>query len=92
MNLLQEKEHELQQQGLPWRDVFFSCRPSTGNLKYGTSKMYNGRLRKMVLMTLCDKCTKNEEYHTCKECNPHLCMSCFNTVHFDIMLQELAKD
>jgi hypothetical protein len=35
-------------------------------------------------MTLCDRCTKNEEYHTCKECNQHLCMGCFNTVHFGI--------
>jgi hypothetical protein len=35
-------------------------------------------------MTLCDKCTKNEEYHTCSECNQHLCMNCFNTVHFGI--------
>jgi hypothetical protein len=35
-------------------------------------------------MILCDKCTKNEEYHTCSECNQHLCISCFNTVHFGI--------
>ena len=35
-------------------------------------------------MTLCDKCTKNEEYHTCSECNQRLCMSCFNMVHFGI--------
>ena len=35
-------------------------------------------------MTLCEKCSKNEEYHTCSECNQHLCMSCFNMVHFGI--------
>ena len=35
-------------------------------------------------MTSCEKCSKNEEYHTCLECNQHLCMSCFNMVHFGI--------
>jgi hypothetical protein len=35
-------------------------------------------------MIFCDKCTKNEEYHTCSECNQHLCISCFNRVHFGI--------
>src|ERR687887_215495 len=35
-------------------------------------------------MTLCERCTKNEEYHTCSGCNQHLCMSCFNMVHFGI--------
>ncbi len=35
-------------------------------------------------MTLCERCTKNEEYHTCSECNQRLCMSCFNMVHFGI--------
>jgi hypothetical protein len=35
-------------------------------------------------MTICERCTKNEEYHTCSQCNQHLCMICFNTVHFGI--------
>ena len=35
-------------------------------------------------MTLCERCTKNEEYHTCSACNQRLCMSCFNMVHFGI--------
>jgi hypothetical protein len=35
-------------------------------------------------MTLCDRCTKNEEYHTCIGCKQHLCMTCFNIVHFGI--------
>ena len=33
---------------------------------------------------MCERCTKNEVYHMCSECNQHLCMSCFNTVHFGI--------
>ena len=35
-------------------------------------------------MTLCERCTKNEEYHTCSACNQHLCISCFNIIHFGI--------
>ena len=35
-------------------------------------------------MTLCEKCTKSEEYHNCSICNQHLCLDCFNTVHFVI--------
>ena len=42
-------------------------------------------------MTLCEKCTKNEEYHTCSECNQHLCMTCFNTVHFGINAPRSGK-
>ena len=35
-------------------------------------------------MTVCQKCSKREEYHTCSTCNQHLCIECFNTVHFGI--------
>src|SRR5690242_3749556 len=35
-------------------------------------------------MTLCERCTKNEEYHTCIGCKQHLCMTCFNIVHFGV--------
>jgi hypothetical protein len=41
-------------------------------------------------MTLCERCSKNEEYCTCSECNQHSCMICFNMVHFGINAQELA--
>ena len=42
-------------------------------------------------MTLCERCTKKEEYHTCSTCNQHLCMSCFNTVHFGINAPRAGK-
>lgn len=42
-------------------------------------------------MTLCERCTKNEEYHTCLTCNQHLCMTCFNTVHFGINAPRASK-
>jgi hypothetical protein len=35
-------------------------------------------------MTVCEKCSKHEEYHSCSKCNQHLCIECFNTVHFGI--------
>lgn len=35
-------------------------------------------------MVICEKCDKNEEYHSCSICNQHLCLDCFNTVHFGI--------
>jgi hypothetical protein len=35
-------------------------------------------------MTACEKCSKHEEYHSCSTCNQHLCIECFNTVHFGI--------
>ena len=35
-------------------------------------------------LTVCEKCTKHEEYHSCSKCNQHLCIKCFNTVHFGI--------
>ena len=42
-------------------------------------------------MTLCERCTKNEEYHTCTTCNQHLCMTCINTVHFGINAPRAGK-
>ncbi|MDQ3868906.1 MAG: hypothetical protein M3250_05025 [Thermoproteota archaeon] len=42
-------------------------------------------------MTLCERCTKNEEYHTCSECNKRLCRICFNTVHFGINAPRAGK-
>lgn len=42
-------------------------------------------------MTLCERCTKNEEYHTCSTCNQHLCMGCFNTIHFGINAPRTGK-
>jgi len=35
-------------------------------------------------MTVCEKCSKHEEYHSCSKYNQHLCIECFNTVHFGI--------
>ena len=35
-------------------------------------------------MAVCQKCSKNEEYHSCSTCNQRLCIECFNTVHFGI--------
>jgi hypothetical protein len=42
-------------------------------------------------MTLCEKCSKHEEYHTCSTCNQHLCVECFNTVHFGINAPRVSK-
>jgi hypothetical protein len=42
-------------------------------------------------MTLCEKCSKHEEYHTCSTCNQHLCIECFNTVHFGINAPRVSK-
>jgi hypothetical protein len=42
-------------------------------------------------MTLCEKCSKHEEYHTCSTCNQHLCIGCFNTVHFGINAPRVSK-
>jgi hypothetical protein len=36
------------------------------------------------MTTLCERCTKNEEYPAYLGDNQHLCMSCFNMVHFGI--------
>ena len=35
-------------------------------------------------MTVCEKCRKHQEYHTCLTCNQPLCIECFNMVHFVI--------
>ena len=35
-------------------------------------------------MAIGEKCNKNEEYHSCSTCSQHLCLDCFNTVHFGI--------
>lgn len=42
-------------------------------------------------MTACERCNKNEEYHTCTMCNQHLCISCFNMVHFGINAPRASK-
>ncbi len=42
-------------------------------------------------MTVCERCIKKEEYHTCSTCNQHLCMSCFNTIHFGINSPRTSK-
>ena len=42
-------------------------------------------------MTLCQKCSKHEEYHICSTCNQHLCIECFNTVHFGINAPRVSK-
>jgi hypothetical protein len=36
------------------------------------------------MTTLCERCTKNEEYPEYLGDNQHLCMSCFNLIHFGI--------
>ena len=40
---------------------------------------------------LCELCSKQQEYHTCSTCNKHLCMSCFNTIHFGINAPRSGK-
>ena len=42
-------------------------------------------------MTVCEGCSKHEEYHTCSTCNQHLCIECFNTVHFGINSPRSSK-
>ena len=42
-------------------------------------------------MTVCERCSKHEEYHTCSTCNQHLCIECFNTVHFGINAPRVSK-
>jgi hypothetical protein len=44
-----------------------------------------------VAMTVCGRCNKREEYHTCSTCNEHLCMTCFNMVHFGINAPRASK-
>ncbi len=42
-------------------------------------------------MTVCERCSKQEVYHTCSTCNQHLCIECFNTVHFGINAPRASK-
>jgi hypothetical protein len=42
-------------------------------------------------MTVCEKCSKNEEYHTCPTCNQRLCITCFNMIHFGINAPRAGK-
>ncbi|HEX2306238.1 MAG TPA: hypothetical protein VHH33_08110 [Nitrososphaeraceae archaeon] len=42
-------------------------------------------------MTVCERCSKHQEYHTCSTCNQHLCIDCFNTVHFGINSPRASK-
>ncbi|SRR6476620_3999981 len=42
-------------------------------------------------MTLCERCSKNEEYHICLSCNQHLCIACFNTIHFGVNAPRAGK-
>ena len=42
-------------------------------------------------MTICERCNKHEEYHTCSRCNQHLCIQCFNMVHFGINAPRAGK-
>ena len=36
-------------------------------------------------------CERHDEYHTCSTCNQHLCIECFNTVHFGINAPRVSK-
>lgn len=42
-------------------------------------------------MTLCERCGKHQVYHTCSTCNQHLCIDCFNTIHFGITAPRAGK-
>ena len=42
-------------------------------------------------MSTCERCKKNEEYHICSICDQHLCISCFNTVHFGVNAPRSGK-
>jgi len=44
-----------------------------------------------LIMALCERCNKHEEYHTCSMCNQRLCITCFNTVHFGIKAPRSGK-
>jgi len=36
-------------------------------------------------------CRRGEEYHTCSKCARHLCINCFNTIHFGIGAPRAGK-
>jgi hypothetical protein len=41
---------------------------------------------------LCELCNKNERYHICTESNnQHLCLTCFNKLHFGINAPRTGK-
>lgn len=40
---------------------------------------------------LCEVCNKKEEYHTCVACGKHVCIDCFNTIHFGIGAPRTGK-
>jgi hypothetical protein len=41
---------------------------------------------------LCELCNKNERYHICTESNnQHLCLTCFNRLHFGINAPRTGK-
>jgi hypothetical protein len=42
-------------------------------------------------MTLCEVCNKKEEYHSCLACGKHVCIGCFNTIHFGIGAPRAGK-
>ena len=42
-------------------------------------------------MPVCEKCSTHQEYHTCSTCNQHLCIECFNMVHFGINAPRSTK-
>lgn len=45
----------------------------------------------MINLTSCEICGKGEEYHTCLKCGKHVCINCFNTVHFGIGAPRAGK-
>ncbi len=45
----------------------------------------------MIVLVACEVCRKGEEYHSCQSCGKHLCVSCFNTVHFGIGAPRAGK-
>lgn len=44
-----------------------------------------------MYLVMCEMCKRGEEYHTCESCQKHLCMPCFNTVHFGIGAPRAGK-
>jgi hypothetical protein len=42
-------------------------------------------------LVVCEVCGKGDEYHTCISCGKHLCIDCFNTVHFGIGAPRAGK-
>lgn len=42
-------------------------------------------------MVTCEICKKEEEYHSCETCGKHICISCYNSVHFGIGAPRAGK-